>query len=100
MEESFSFTDDEIQLSLEVFALNIKLKVNIVVLCGSRLEINMNKYNKNLFRSILKIPLMAFQTVKTRAEKRIGGKPKNIRTNFKKAADTNKNSKVKIIFTH
>ena len=96
---SFAFTDDEIQLLLEVFALNIKLNVNIVALIGSRLEINTNKYNKNLFRNILKIQPMAFHTVKTRAEKRIGGKPKN-RTNFKKAVDTNKKSKVKIIFTH
>ena len=47
------------------FALNIKL--NIVALTGSRLEINMNKYKKNLFSNILKLQPMAFQTVKTRS---------------------------------
>ena len=60
MAESFSFADDEIQLLLEVFALTMKLNVNIVALIRSRLEINMNKYNKNLFRNILKIQPMDF----------------------------------------
>ena len=47
--------------------LNIKLNVNIVALIGSRLEINMKKYKKNLFSNILKIQPMVFQTVKTRS---------------------------------
>ena len=49
------------------FVLNIKLNVNIVALIGSRLEINMKKYKKNLFSNILKIQPMVFQTVKTRS---------------------------------
>ena len=76
------------------FALNIKLNVNILALIGSRLEINMNKYKKNIFSSILKIQPMAFQTLKTRTltVKRFIGKLKTIRTNFKKAVNTNKRS--------
>ena len=45
------------------FALNIKLNVNIVALIESCLEINTNKYKKNLFSNFLRIQLMAFQTV-------------------------------------
>ena len=69
MVESFPFTDDEIQFLLEV-CIDYKAEVNFVAFIGSRLEINMNKYKKNLFSNILKIQLMAFQTVKTRSRLR------------------------------
>ena len=55
---------------------------------GSRLEINMNKYKKNLFSNILRIQPMTFQTEnaeQTLTVKPIGGKLKTIRTNFEKA---------------
>ena len=42
--------------------------MNIVALIMSRLEINMNKHKKTLFRNILKIQPMAFQIVKSGAD--------------------------------
>ena len=79
------------------FILNTKLNVNIVTLIGRQLEINMNRYKKNLFSNILKIQPMAFQLVKMQSRKCIGGKPKTIRTYLKKAVDANKRSRIKLI---
>ena len=65
MAESFSFTDDEIQLFLEV-CIEYKTKREY---CGvgdwNRLEINIDKQKKNLFSNILKIQLLVFRIVKT-----------------------------------
>ena len=72
MAESFSFTDDEIQLLLEV-CTEYKAEPEYcgVEYCGF-------PNSKNVEQTL---------TVK-----RIGGKLKTIRTNFKKAVDTNKRS--------
>ena len=75
------------------FALNIKLNVNIVELIESRLEILMNKYKNNLFRKYPKNITDGFpnseNVEQTLTVKRIAGKLKTIRRNFKKAVDTN-----------
>ena len=84
MAESFFLTDDEIQPLLEVCNV-YKGEREYYGVDWSRLDINMNKYKKNLFSNILKIkPSLTV--------KRSGGKLKTIRTNFKKAVDTNKRS--------
>ena len=85
--------------------MNIKLNTNIVELIGSQFEINMNKYKKKVIEQYPKNSIDGFpnseNAEQTLTVKRIVGKPKTIRTNFKKAVDTNKRSGIKImIFIH
>ena len=63
MAESFSFTDDEIQLLLEV-CIEYKAEREYCGIDWESLRKNMNKYKKNLFSNALKIQLMTSQTVK------------------------------------
>ena len=95
MEGSFSFTDDEIQLLLEVFT-EYKAKREY---CGVDWESVGNKYEKThekLFQQYPKNSTYGFSNSEnaepTLTVKRIIGKLKIIRTNFKKAVDTNKRS--------
>ena len=95
MEESFSFTDDEIQLLLKVF-IEYKAKREY---CGVDWESVGNKYEKiheKRFQQYPKNSTYGFSNSEnaepTLTVKRIIGKLKIIRKNFKKAVDTNKRS--------
>ena len=66
--------------------------------CGPNSESVRNKYEQVQQKLIQKYPKNSTDGFLN--SENPSGKLKIIRTNFKKAADTNKKSKVKIIFTH
>ena len=93
MTESFSFTEDEIQLLLEV---GIEYKAEREY-CGVDWELVRNKYeqiNEKLNKQYPKNSTDGFpnseNAEQTLTVKCIGGKLKTTRTNFMKAVDTNK----------
>ena len=104
MAESFSFTDDEIQLLLEG-CIEYKAEREY---CGIDWESLRNKYEQVQEKLIQQCPKNSTDDFpnsenaeKTLTVKRIGGKVETIRTNFKKAVDTNNRSRVKVInFIH
>ena len=95
MGESFSFTDDEIKLLLEV-CIEYKAEREH---CGVDWESFRNKYEQikeKLIQQYYKNSTDGFPSSgnaeQTLTVKRIGPKLKTIRTNFKKTVDTNKSS--------
>ena len=104
MAESFSFTDDEIQLLLEVC---IEYKVEREY-WGIDWELLGNKYEQIQEKLIQQFPKNSTDgfpncdnAEQTLTVKHIGWKRKTIRTNFRKAVDTSKRCRVKIlIFAH
>ena len=89
----FSFTDDEIQLLLEVC---IEYKAEY---CSVDWESVRSKYEQIQGKLIQQYPKNSTDgfpnsenAEQTLTMKRIGGKPKTIRINLKKAVDTNKRS--------
>ena len=100
----FSFTDNEIQLLLEVW-FEYKAECEY---CGINCGSPRNKYEQiqeKLIQQCLKNSTHGFPNSENAEQaltvKCISGKLKTIRTNFKKAVDTNKRNRVEIvIFAH